>query len=734
MDLKTTLRNLVLLPKTGYEQKRDEFDYPEKVINFLNLIRDHYTKYHTTFALFFPSASNNALLADGGSIASLEKAVELFSANFPPPLNLFSLDAEIPTDVRSFLFLTTLGFTVSPQVMTSVNGKLFISDETNKLAIVNRVSAKGTTPYWFLDLNNSNVVSKDTVPSGSDVVAIINAVLDEAYAYYNASTIPTLIKNDIYNNGGYWVRQIADVLTYNRVSLADLDEMVSVLGSVFYNRPVLKCFVQKTGEIGKVVLSSKDNALLTSKVLINFNTIFGDWFSNLMVDTVDGPNSLEFVCDIDPSLTSISNMGTGYYCVMTDGKWDFIQHQVNYYLENNVLKTVDSNTGEHNSWDNYSHIAIRTNMTPMRFYVANTKKQTLFFRKDNGEVFNWGSSSGWINDLLLKVRTALKNTWLNVPVQPNPYVKVFTAGKVTLQYLQSIQVRDSILKSEYNKDLYLFPAFLITDSTLLTEDPYNPLNYRIDSVTIKKTLSQAISYIQNQLFAQDIATLNTMSARFDKSIFVNNEAKTRLDIEYQNMKNLDTQLQAKLLEAKNLFVTLDILKTKLSGQSDPVIAYREQIQAKLDADLASFTASEKLRIATAKAVTEQERLQAQLNAAQAANQAAIAEANMIKQQEIINAQATSNNALIAEQNAALLNQQASMSSTSQSVTSSEAHVNILLNELEPKKAIVIEAVPLTASEKKNIQTAPAIEVKKSKMLPIAAGLGVVAYFFMGKEQ
>jgi hypothetical protein len=731
MDFKTTLRNLVLLPKTGYEQKREEFDYPEKTIAFLNALRDHYTKYHTTFALFYPSLVNNTLLTDSGSVASLEKAVELFSTNFPPSVNIFSNDSEIPPNVRMFLLLTTLGYTVSPQTMTSVNGKLFIAEENSRLAVLNRIISKGKNVDWFLELNGTTVLSEATMPLGSDIINVVNSVLQEAYEYYNAFSIPTLIKNDIYSGGAYWLKQIADVLNYTRTSLSDIDEMVSALGTVFYNRPVMNCFIQKSGEVGKVVLSSKDNALLTSKVMLTFNTIFGQWFSNLLVDTVEGINGLEFVCDIDPTLTSVTNMGSGYYCVMTDGKWDFIQHQVNYYLENNILKTVDMNTGEHNTWEKYSHIAIRSNMTPMRFYVANTKPQTLIFRRDTGEVLNWGNASGWLYDLIINVRKTLKNTWLNIPVQPNPYVKYFTSGKVTLQYLQSIQVRDLILKSEYGQDLYLFPAFLIEDSTLLSSDPYNPLNYRVDSVTVKRILKDAITYIANQLFTQDIAVLNLMSARFDQSIAVNNAAKIKLDSEYKNMKAMDANLQAKLLEAKNLFVTLDILRNKLANQADPVKAYKEQIQVRLNADLASFAASEKLRLANTNAVNEQLRLQAELNAAKAAQDAQIAAVNLATQKKEAEAVAIANNALIAEQQAIFANQQTAINAGKEIVSSINSEASITLNQIEPKNAVIIDADPIV----KSALTAPKVEVKKSSnTVPLIAGAGVLAWIMFGRGE
>ena len=652
MDLKTYLRQLILLPKTGIEIKRDEYNYPEKTINFLNLVRDHYTKYQTTFALFYPSALNTSLLAQGGNVLAYEKAALLYASSFPPPKTSFQLDADLPDNLRMFLIATTLGYVSSGQVMTSPTGARYISTNLDKNAIINRVLDKGTSstvlvagvntivvtpPPWWVDVNGTTVMSSAVIPSGDDVVASISAILAEAYAYYDVSTLPVLNVSDIYTvNSPYIFRKVVDKMTTTRTPIPFLSTVRSVIGANFYQRFLGTCMTQGTGVLGKMVQGINEvNALANGNPIVDmgfiapFLDIFGDWFTAKVDDVFDlYGNSFQFVSGNDPFLCTETSKGWGYYYQTTNGKIDMTQVSGSFYIKNNVFHFFNGSTNVEVDMSMFSTI-FKSPVDNQRFTIANTIKQIVIYRKDTGNPIDYFGGKlnpdytmDWITPIINKAATYIKNGWIGPGPDVSPYVKIFTSGKVTLSYLQSIQVRDTILVTEKGTDLFLFPNFLITDPAFLTPDPYNPLNLRVDSVSIKILLAAAIDYITTQLFAQDIATLNVISGKFDFSITVNNAAKARLDSEYVKMNQLNTDLNVQLVEATRVDGVYTVLQNSLAALADPVLTIQQQLQAKMDAELALYTTQEQAQIANDIAAALYAKNQAILDAAAAAAAAA----------------------------------------------------------------------------------------------------------------
>lgn len=518
MDLRSTLRSLVIIPKVLNPINAGEYNYPEKIINFLYLVRDHYTKYHTTSALFHEDPKASFKLKDGGSIDSLNYAVELYlkssgeyfnqdnyltarpMVNNKTPFlnNSIAVQSGIPYNVAFFIFLSTLGFATTEQLpFLTLQSRRYIGENSNdKQAVINCVYDKGVDgtyieagitktrrnpPYEWTELNGTIILSLDTVPSGQVIVDMISDILAEAYSYY-------YIKDD----------------------------------------------------------------------------------------------------------------------------------------------------------------------------------------------------------------TRVKNTWVSAAIAISPYVKVFTSGKVSLQYLKAIQVRDKILKTDKGLDLYLFPAFLIYNDSLLSVDPYDDLSLRVDSTTIKKSLEQAIAYIEGQIFAQDINTLNKIDSRLVQALDVNNQAKAKLDSEVAKLNRIQTDLEATLLEAKKIYTTYDYLKNTQGGKTDTVANYIQELNTKMETELADFLAQEKARLEKIAIDQKAADLKVQLDAEVKAQQEQLAVQTAQAETQRLEAEATYQAQLKASQSLQSTNNVLSIDSTS---------------SVEDK----------------------AVE-KKSKVLPIVAGLGVLAYLTMGGEE
>lgn len=763
MDFRTYLRNLVVIPKTGFETSKEDFNYPEKTIGFLNQIRDHYTKYHTTYALFYPSLQATMSLVEGGSVNALEAASNNFNSSFPPPPVPLAAFLELPATLRNFLCLTTLGFITNSQTMNTGNGVKFIGSELDKQIMVNRVLAKGS-PAWWSEINGTSVVNTSTMPTGTDVVGIINEILLEAYEYYNTLVVTAPTVGDLYSitPSAYWISNIVKKLNANpTVSIAYLKNVMSetLFQNFFSSRSVVAdCIKNGTSDLFSLVSARKPagakasgmslpvdseyykNFPVNDEFVMKFLAIFGDWFECKTVDTVTNYNISYFVDGFDKPVleTSPTNKGRGVYKSNTNG----VQSEYgtcDYFIgEDQKLTIVDVESGSLLLVPNFYKINGNT------IILFQTEKQNILFRKSNGSIINGGNinSQSWFFQLITKVELVLNNSWLNTDVVISPYVKFFTSGKVTLDYLKSIQVRDVIAKSDDGKDLYLFPAFLIYSRALLTEDPYNPANYRINSTEIKAQIASAITYIESQLFAQDIATLVKFTGRFYQATEVNDKALLKLADERLKLKAIDTNLKNTLLEAKKLYDVYNVLKANFEGRPDPVAAYRDEIQSKMDSELQTFATQEATRISNEKQLKAQAEMEAFLaeekrkadeNAAQQAAQLELARLAQIK---------------LAEEQAAAVEAQRLEDLRIAKLKADAEELERLNKEEQERQAAIALAqkaqaledsktttVTTSMTDKANSTTDNTASTKtSSKALPIVGGLGVLAWLMLGSKE
>lgn len=220
----------------------------------------------------------------------------------------------------------------------------------------------------------------------------------------------------------------------------------------------------------------------------------------------------------------------------------------------------------------------------------------------------------------------------------NIYLKYFTDGNVSLDYLKNIIVRTKILKAEKGLMLDRFPNFLVLEGDL-KEDIYDDQYYLVNSTEIKLVLNNVIAYITDSIFAQGISDLNVLSTRFTKAIDINNQATTVLNNELAKLADIDTKLQAQILQAKQVYATYDMVMSKSTSNIDPVSVTIKQYE---DEIAEMLLASE-----TKKALLAQQALDLQkekeakeiadaLKASQAQNPTVVTEA--IKEAELVQEQ------------------------------------------------------------------------------------------------
>lgn len=276
------------------------------------------------------------------------------------------------------------------------------------------------------------------------------------------------------------------------------------------------------------------------------------------------------------------------------------------------------------------------------------------------------------------------------------YLQYFIDGNVSLDYLKGIIVRDTILKTDQGKSLPYFPAFLVLEGDL-AENIYDDTKYSVNSVAIKLALTSVTTYIEQSLFSQDIALLNDMAKRFEKAIAINNDSNARLVSELAKLDQISKSLEAQLLEAKKVYTAYDAVMSQFANSPDPVRAYIDQIQSKIDAEISNQSAIKKQLEdqATAKAVADQkaEDLKAQL-----LEQQKTAQANLTAQQESSKAE--------QEKQDAIYKDNLVKASESKAITENKT-----------------EATTPTTTEKKS-----------SKVIPLVAGLGILAYFGLGGDK
>jgi len=280
----------------------------------------------------------------------------------------------------------------------------------------------------------------------------------------------------------------------------------------------------------------------------------------------------------------------------------------------------------------------------------------------------------------------------------NIYLDVFIQASITLDLLKAIVVRDLILKTDLGKSLDKFPSFLVLDGDV-SESIYDETMYKVNSVEIKLVLVQLVSYIEQSLFAQDIALLNEMSVRFTKSINVNTDANARLQLELSKLDSAKLLLDAKLLEAKKLQTVYDILKNQMETLPDPVSAYNEQIVAKINAEIeAQGVIARQIRdqeIAEAEALAREEQIKIDIS-------------NQAKAQQALLDQQLSEAAIAKAREEALYQENLVRAGESKSISDSVSNSTSIDKTLNTSETIVNK--------------------KKSKVVPIALGVGLLAYF------
>lgn len=278
------------------------------------------------------------------------------------------------------------------------------------------------------------------------------------------------------------------------------------------------------------------------------------------------------------------------------------------------------------------------------------------------------------------------------------YLQYFIDGYVSLDYLKAIVVPEKILKSDAGKTVGYFPAFVVLDGDLTAND-FDANYYNVNYSAIRNTLTDVVSYIQNSLFAQDIALLNDMATRFNKSININTASNQRLIDERNKLKTIDDQLQAQLLEAKRIYTAYDVLMTSLANNPDPVVAYTNDLENKINAELARQAKVE----AEQKALIEaqaQAQIEAEARAKELAEQALLAEQAQAK-------------ALAEAQAKALADKQ-----------KAEQEYVEMLKLASESKAVVQTQTPTVAT---NYSSDTVATNKTTSKAPLILGLGVLAW-------
>lgn len=307
--------------------------------------------------------------------------------------------------------------------------------------------------------------------------------------------------------------------------------------------------------------------------------------------------------------------------------------------------------------------------------------------------------------------TASKNSWILTVVPTTRfrnYLDYFTSGKITLEYLKAIQVRDKILATDLGKDLSMFPAFLILKGDT-SVDPYDSTFLRVDSISIKDGLAKVISYIENQLFAQDINLLSNISNRFKTAIDVNNASKAKLKEEQDKLALIDSQLKTQILEAKKIYTAYEVVMNNMANTPDPVVTYLNELEIKMNNELVSFESEQLTRLNTEAQLIKEQELRNQLALVQQTEQQRLVE--QAKQAEI--------DRLAQEEKA---KSQVANSSTMQT-TDKTLEISYSTN-----------VTPISVSDKATNLSPSEIGVsKKSSAVPLVAGAGLLALLFLGNK-
>ena len=164
------------------------------------------------------------------------------------------------------------------------------------------------------------------------------------------------------------------------------------------------------------------------------------------------------------------------------------------------------------------------------------------------------------------------------------YLKFFTDGNVSLDYLKKIVVRDRILKTDLGKMLDLFPNFLALDGDA-KEDIFDSDYLMLPAQEMQKAVTNVIGLIENFIFAQDVPLLNNIASKFEKAVGINEASRIKLKEEADKLAQIRAELETTLLETKKVFAAYEAVKTISASSPDPVLTVMAETEAKINAEL-----------------------------------------------------------------------------------------------------------------------------------------------------
>jgi hypothetical protein len=695
-DFKTYLESLVLAPKDPTIYNVDDFPVPYNIINFLYMVRDHYIKYQTVDYLFCEITTKKT--GQLGTVEYLKTIDAEVTANKFIAVSSKSISARlgIPNDIAHFIYVTLFAYTLPNQALT-LN---YISNPDDANMVYKRVDLGAyniqvlqngvnvtirKAPSYFENINGT-IYSPSVMPTPTQIINIIDELIKGAYTYYTTPVkAPELPK-------------IIEFIKNKKLTLAQVKSM--------FMRSVPTGNYSGTGYT--------DLMITPKRISKNYDP------SNTGVEIVSNLGS-DFMFGIYPSLTApdqwqnlaiemmIHIFGEASYPVSYP-----VRYMTGTYSSSDVSTSISSNVSPYPYY-----VRVKTSNTSAPYWFTKFEKASKFYdvakivdnySEVHARIIN--SLKMIVNnfDFLIGGTTPSKNSWITSTIPSSrfrTYLNYFTSGKITLEYLKAIQVQDKILATDLGKDLYLFPAFLILSGDT-SVDPYDSSFLRINSSVIKTELANVISYIVNQLFAQDINLLNNIGLRFKTAIDVNEQAKTKLREEQAKLALIDSQLQAQLIEAKKVFTAYEVVMNNFANNPDPVIAYQQEMEAKMKTELDQFQAEQVARINNEIQLQKEQVLRDQLALVQQQEQQRLVE--QAKQAEI--------DRLAQEQKA---QQQVSSSQTMQQ-TDKALDINYSTT-----------VVPISVSEKATTISSSEAGTSKKSTLPLVAGVGLLALLALGNK-
>jgi len=691
-DFRSYLESLVLTPKDPTIYDVDKFSPPFDLITFLYMVRDHYVKYQTVDYLF--TKITNTKTSQLGTVDYLKSLDAEIGTNKGVMLDASSIASRlgVPFNLQYFIAVTLTGYTLPSQALT-LN---YISNPDDANAVFKRVDLQAYNlqvlkngvyvnerhaSMGFEDINGTTIFSASVMPTPNQVFNIINDILNGAYTYY---TNP--VKAPEFNA----------IVNYIKTNNLDITKLRSLFDSLFQTTSV------RTGVVSYGFDFYISSVSYISSQRPDFKTNILGYFISNYFSYSKVKNQIDFFTSILGvsnrkyyAYSFILNKTTGVYTpVFTNTKNEtspydlYIRYGDGINLDYNYTKLEEMPSMFDVDKIGYNNINVVLNR------IISTMKLII----DN-------------YDLVIGGIKPIKNSWITSTVPSSrfrTYLNYFTSGKITLEYLKAIQVQDKILASDLGKDLYLFPAFLILQGDT-TVDPYDSNFLRVNSTVIKNELANVISYIVNQLFAQDINLLNNIGARFKTAIDINNQSKAKLKEEQDKLAQIDAQLKAQILEAKKIYTAFEVVMSNFANNPDPVITYQSDMEKKMQSELDKFQAEQIARINAEAQLKKEQALRDQL-------------------------------ALVQQQEQERLAQQAKQAELDRIAQQEKAQAQVSASATMQQTDKVIEAnystnvTPINVSEKATtISQAEAGTTKKSA-LPLVAGVGLLAYLALGGKE